>query len=104
MEGQTGPIFRARCQTFLLIVLFMKIIALMLYYGIVPNLNIIYLPLLIFIMILTSMGIGMWLSALAIQYRDVQQLMGFLIQILMYLTPIIWPITLLPEKFRVLYG
>lgn len=83
---------------------FSLLIALMFYYGISPNMNIIYLPILIIIMILTAMGIGMWLSALAIQYRDVQQLMGFLIQILMYVTPIIWPITLIPEKYRLIYG
>jgi len=83
---------------------FILLIALMIYYGVYPNLNIIYLPVLIIIMILTSLGVGLWLSALAIQYRDVQQLMGFLVQLMMYLTPIIWPITLIPEKYRLLYG
>ena len=83
---------------------FLLLFVMMIYYGIVPNINIIFLPILIIIMILTSMGVGMWLSALAIQYRDVQQLMGFLIQLLMYLTPIIWPFTFIPEKYRLLYG
>lgn len=83
---------------------FLLLIVMMIYYGIMPGYNIIFLPVLMLIMILTSMGVGMWLSALAIQYRDIQQLMGFLVQLLMYLTPIIWPITFIPEKYRFLYG
>ena len=71
----------------------------MFWYGIVPTLNIVWLPLLIFIMILCSLGIGMWLSALAVQYRDIRYATQFLSQILMYAAPVVWPITLLTEKF-----
>jgi len=81
---------------------------LMLYYSIVPTWNILWLPLLVVIMILTSAGIGMWLSALAIQYRDVGFATQFLSQLLMYAAPVVWPVSLLSEKFgdtaRLIYG
>lgn len=83
---------------------FVLLIGLIAYYGILPTVNIVYLPLLVFIMLLTSFGISLWLSALAIQYRDVQQLMQFLAQLLMYAAPVIWPITIIPDKYLVYYG
>ena len=46
----------------------------------------------------------MWLSALAIQYRDIREAAGFIAQILMYAAPVIWPVSLIPDKFRILYG
>jgi lipopolysaccharide transport system permease protein len=55
-------------------------------------------------MILTSFGISLWLAALAIQYRDIQQLMQFLAQLLMYAAPVIWPISIVPAKFLPYYG
>ncbi len=81
---------------------------LMIYYGIVPTLNILWLPLLIVLMLLTSAGIGMLLSALAIQYRDVRHGIQFLSQLLMYAAPVVWPVSLIGERFgdtaRLVYG
>ena len=76
----------------------------MIIYKIVPTANIVFLPLLIFMMILTASGIGMWLSALAIQYRDVGQVVHFLSQLLMYVAPVIWPISLIPDRYRIIYA
>ena len=50
-------------------------------------------------MMLTSSGLGMWLSALAIQYRDISFANQFIVQILMYSAPVVWPLSLLTEKF-----
>jgi len=72
---------------------------LMTYFHIAPTWNILWLPLLVIIMIMTSAGIGMWLSALAVQYRDVRHAIQFLAQILMYAAPVVWPVSLLSEKF-----
>tara|TARA_Y100001970_G_scaffold261373_1_gene344433 strand:+ start:5434 stop:6270 length:837 start_codon:yes stop_codon:yes gene_type:complete len=72
---------------------------LMIYYSILPTENIVWLPLLIVLMIMTSAGIGMWLSALAIQYRDVRYAAQFLSQLLMYVAPVVWPVSLIKEKF-----
>jgi lipopolysaccharide transport system permease protein len=59
-------------------------------------------------MMLTASGIGMWLSAMAIQYRDIPQGVGFLSQLLMYVAPVVWPLSLLKERFgesaTLLYG
>ena len=64
-----------------------------------PTLNVIFLPLLVLLMMLTAAGIGMWLSALAIQYRDVRHAMTFLSQALMYAAPVVWPVSALTERF-----
>ena len=72
---------------------------LMAYFHIVPTWNILWLPLLVIIMIMTSAGIGMWLSALAIQYRDVRHAIQFMSQLLMYAAPVVWPVSLLSDKF-----
>jgi len=75
------------------------VFALMFWYGIVPTINILWLPLLTLIMIITSAGIGMLFSAMAIQYRDVRHAINFLSQIMMYAAPVVWPASLLKEKF-----
>ena len=76
----------------------------MVYYGFTPSIDIIYFPSLIILMILTASGIGMWLTALSIQYRDINYGLGFLIQLLMYLAPVVYPASNVPEHFRLLYG
>ncbi len=87
------------------------LVGLMLFYGVVPNLNIVFLPLLVLLMIGCAGGIGLWLSALAIQYRDVKHAVPFLVQLLMYAAPVVWPTSLISENFpeqasliRCLYG
>jgi lipopolysaccharide transport system permease protein len=76
----------------------------MIWYGIAPTWNVLFLPLLILLMILTAAGIGMWLSALAIQYRDVRFAIQFMAQLLMYAAPVVWPVSLIPQPYRLLYG
>ena len=80
----------------------------LLWYGIAPTSNIVFLPLLVAMMMLTAGGFGMWLSALAIQYRDVKHATNFMTQLLMYAAPVVWPVSALTDRFgetvRVLYG
>jgi lipopolysaccharide transport system permease protein len=78
---------------------FVILFGLMAWYGISPTINLIFLPILILMMMLTASGIGMWLSAMAIQYRDIPQGVGFLSQLLMYAAPVVWPLSLLQERF-----
>jgi len=78
---------------------FIILFGLMAWYGISPTVNLVFLPILILMMMLTASGIGMWLSALAIQYRDIPQGVGFLSQLLMYAAPVVWPLSLLQERF-----
>lgn len=68
-----------------------------------PSLRLLALPLLILLMMLTAAGLGAWLTALAIQYRDVQHAMHFVVQLLMYSAPVVYPTSLIPEQY-VLFG
>ncbi len=87
---------------------FVIIGGLMAWYGIAPTVLALSVPLLILLMMLTAAGIGMWFSALAVQYRDVKHSMEFLSQLLMYAAPVVWPVSLITEHFgetaRLLYG
>ncbi|MEO8665005.1 MAG: ABC transporter permease [Ignavibacteria bacterium] len=78
---------------------FVILIIMMLFYNIVPNINIIFLPFLILLMVLSAAGIGMWLSSLAIQYRDVRFAVGLLTTLLMYAAPVVFPASLVQQKF-----
>ena len=55
-------------------------------------------------MMLTATGLGMWFTALSIQYRDINYAMGFLIQLLMYAAPVVYPVSSVPAQFRLVYG
>ena len=83
---------------------FSVLTVMMVWYQMVPTVYVIFLPVLILLMILTASGIGMWLSAMAIQYRDVRHAMGFVVQLLMYAAPVVWPVSLIPDKYRLIYG
>ncbi|MEM8598306.1 MAG: ABC transporter permease [Bacteroidota bacterium] len=87
------------------------LICLMIWYAVVPTLWVLFLPVLIAILMLTALGVGLWLSSLALQYRDVGRIVGYAKQLLMYAAPVVWPVSLLAEKFpenveliRILYG
>ena len=77
---------------------FLILIGMMIFYNIIPTWNLVFLPMLILLMILTSMGIGMWLSSLAIQYRDVKFAIGYVTTLLMYAAPVVFPASLVAEK------
>ena len=83
---------------------FIVMIGLFIYYGFVPSINVIYFPVLLIILIMTSLGVGMILSAMAIQYRDVQYAMGFMVRILMYSVPVVYSINIIPQKWVYVYA
>ena len=77
----------------------------MLGYGIVPGaLSMAVLPVLVLGMMLTAAGVGCWLAALNIQYRDVKHVTPFLVQVWMYASPIVYPMSLVPERYRAIYA
>lgn len=67
-----------------------------------PNFNIILLPVLVFTLMLMSLGIGLIFAALSVRFRDLQNLLSFLIRIWMFATPVIYPMSVVPEKYRTL--
>ncbi|MGH9770062.1 MAG: ABC transporter permease [Blastocatellia bacterium] len=83
---------------------FIVLIVMMLYYGVVPSRNMLALPLFISLAVIVSLGVGMWLSALNVQFRDVRYAVPFITQFWMLATPIAYPSSLLSEPWRTLYG
>jgi len=78
--------------------------ALLAWYGIRPTAAAVALPLLVIVLVIFASGMGMWLSALAIQYRDARYAMGFGVQLFMYAAPIVYPVALVPERFQAVYA
>lgn len=77
------------------------LIGLMVYYHYLPHLTILfYIPLLLGITFLSSMGIGCFLASINVKYRDVRYALPFFIQILMFVTPVIYPVSIVGEKYR----
>jgi lipopolysaccharide transport system permease protein len=83
---------------------FVVFLGMMVYYRIVPTRAIIWLPAFTLLAILTALGVGLWLSALNALYRDVRYLVPFLVQFWMFASPVVYPSSLVPEKWRLLYG
>jgi len=83
---------------------FIVLLCLMLGYGITPTWQVVWLPLLLLLAFVTSLGVGLWLSALNVQFRDVRYLVPFVTQLWLFATPIAYPGSLLSEPWRTLYG
>jgi lipopolysaccharide transport system permease protein len=83
---------------------FVLLLAMMAYYRVMPSFHILYLPLFLLLSFVASLGVGLWLSALNVQYRDVRYTVPFLTQFWMYATPIAYPSSLLHEPWRTLSG
>ncbi|QRN82441.1 ABC transporter permease [Chloroflexota bacterium] len=84
---------------------FVVLIGVMGYYRYMPGWNVLWVPLLVLLALLTALAVGLWLSALNVQYRDIQQIVPFLIQVWMYASPIVYPIETIPAGiWRWLYS
>ena len=79
------------------------LIGMMLYYQIMPHIQVLALPLILLGLLLASVGVGTWLSAMAVTYRDVRYVVPFLIQIWMFATPVIYQLERVPEEWRLIY-
>ncbi|MCD0463015.1 ABC transporter permease [Roseiconus lacunae] len=83
---------------------FLVLVGLMVWYRFVPGYSILAIPMFVLITIVTALAFGIWLTALNVRYRDIGMAVPFLVQIWMYLCPIAYPISLVPERFRALYS
>lgn len=83
---------------------FLLLLGMMLYYGYHPSIRMLGLPLLLLLAMITSLASSLWLSALNVHMRDVEHILPFLVQIWMYATPIPYPSSLVPAKWRTLYA
>lgn len=80
------------------------LLLMMFYYGVRPGWQIVWLPLLLLLALVTALGVGLWLSALNVKFRDVKYVVPFVTQFWMFLTPIAYPSSLLPEVWRPVYA
>jgi len=83
---------------------FIVLLGIMYYYGQIPTLAILTSPLFVLLAVGTALGVGLWLSALNVRYRDVQLVIPVLTHFWLFATPIIYPSSLIPEQWRLLYG
>lgn len=83
---------------------FVILLLMMLYYGIVPGWALLTLPGFLLLALLTALAAGLWFSALNVKYRDIRYTINFLVQFWLFLTPVVYPSSLIPEKYRALYG
>lgn len=83
---------------------FAVLLALMLFYRMVPTAAILLLPAYLLLALITALGAGLWLSALNVRYRDFKFVVPFLVQTWFFMTPVIYPSSLVPEPWRTLYG
>jgi lipopolysaccharide transport system permease protein len=83
---------------------FVILLLMMAYYGIAPTRAIFALPALVLFAIITALAVGLWLSALNVKYRDVRYTINFLIQFWLFATPVAYSSSIVPEKWRAVYG
>jgi lipopolysaccharide transport system permease protein len=88
-----------------LVIAFTVLLAMMLAFGFVPAASALTLmPILVITMVMTAAGAGCWLSALNLQYRDIRYAVPFLMQVWMFASPIVYPMSIVPERYRLLYA
>jgi len=86
------------------LIAFVVLIGMMLYFGIVPTAKVWVLPVYLLFALITAIGVGLWLSALNVLYRDVGYVIPFLTQFWMFITPIVYPSSMIPEKWEAIYA
>jgi len=83
---------------------FVVLIGMLLWYGIAPTVNIVWLPAFLLFALVTALAVGMWLSALNVEYRDIRYTLNFMVQFWMFASPVVYPTSMVPQQWRALYG
>jgi len=86
------------------VIAFVILIGMMFYYHIYPTVMTLFLPLLVILMIFTASGVGMFLAAINANYRDIKYTIAFLVQFWMFASPVVYPISMIPAKYHLLYA
>ena len=98
------PLAAVLAGTVDLLIAFVTLIGMLIYFGIMPNWHVVVLPAFVLLALCTSLGVGLWLSALNVQFRDVRYTLTFATQLWLFATPIAYPISIVPEEWRTLYA
>lgn len=83
---------------------FIILLGMMFFYGSVPTIKVLWLPIFIILTIITALGVSFWLSALNVQFRDVRHMIPFITQAWLFATPVAYPSSLLSEPWRTIYS
>ena len=83
---------------------FVILIGMMLYFGYIPTIVTFWVLAFIVLTLITALGVGLWLSAINVKYRDVRYVIPFLIQLWLFASPVVYSSSLLPERFQIIYG
>lgn len=83
---------------------FVVLLGMMFFYGIVPTWNMIWLPFFLLLALVTALGVGLWLSAMNVQYRDIRYTIPFITQFWMFASPVAYPSSMVPEFWRPVYA
>jgi lipopolysaccharide transport system permease protein len=83
---------------------FLVLLGMMAFYGMAPTVNVLWLPFFLLLALVTALGVGLWLSAMNVQFRDVRYVVPFLTQFWLFVTPVAYPSSLLAEPWRTLYA
>lgn len=86
------------------LIAFVILIGMMVFYHITPTINMIWLPAFLLLAVITALGVGLWFSALLVMYRDINYMLPFITQIWMFISPVVYASSTVPEKWRVLYS
>lgn len=78
------------------------LIPVMLWYRVLPGVSILLSPVIVLLATMFTLGVGLWIAALNIEYRDIRIVIPWILQIAMYVTPVVYPLSALPEKYRAL--
>ncbi|MHB8089046.1 MAG: ABC transporter permease, partial [Anaerolineaceae bacterium] len=86
------------------LIAFVILIGMMFFYHITPTINMLWLPAFMLLAIITALGVGLWFSALLVMYRDINYMLPFITQLWMFISPVVYASSIVPEKWRVLYS
>lgn len=86
------------------LIAFVIVICMMFFYQIVPSLNMLWLPAFLLLAMITALGVGLWFSALLVMYRDIGYLLPFITELWMFVSPVVYSSSSVPEKWRFLYS
>lgn len=83
---------------------FLVLLVLLVWYGIMPTWNVVFLPLFLVVAMILALAVGLWLGPINVRFRDVKHTLPFLIQIWMYASPVVYPVSIVPERWKLLYS
>jgi lipopolysaccharide transport system permease protein len=83
---------------------FVMLLGMMAWYGIAPGIGMLFLPVFVLVAMLASLGVGLWLTAINVRYRDVVFVVPFLVQLWMFASPVAYSATIVPERYQWIYG